>query len=68
MKCRCVDNDCQTLHEAAAVVDRYEAILGEQYQRTPRGNICAIDMTGVSDSGVSGILKKLDSRLDIEIN
>ena len=31
MKCRCVDNDCQTLHEAASVVDRYEAILGEQY-------------------------------------
>ena len=65
MKCRCVDNDCRSLHEAAAVVDRYEAILGDSSSRTyARGNnVRAIDTSGVDDS-VSGILHKLDSRLE----
>ena len=29
MKCRCIEKHCQTVFDAADVIDRYEAILGE---------------------------------------
>ena len=33
MKCRCIDKNCQTVSDAADVIDRYEAILGENTDR-----------------------------------
>lgn len=33
MKCRCIDKNCQSISEAADVIDRFEAILGENYDK-----------------------------------
>ena len=33
MKCRCIDRDCETISDAVDVIERYEAILGESYER-----------------------------------
>ena len=29
MKCRCIDNECQTIAEAVDVIERYESIVGK---------------------------------------
>ena len=61
MKCRCIDNNCSSIHEAAAVIDKYESILGYDQQRSSR--VRAVDTNGI-DRKLSGLIKGLDSRLE----
>ena len=60
MKCRCVDRDCETVHEATEIIEKYEAIVGDSDRRR---NVRVIDTTGV-EPGLSDILQKLDGRLE----
>lgn len=63
MKCRYIDNNCTTLQDDAAVIDRYESIIGEAASKTTRSNVRSIDTTGV-DTNISNLLQKLDSRFE----
>ena len=64
VKCRCIDRDCTTLQEAAAVIDRYEAIVGQSNGKPAKSNIRAIDTNGI-EPDIATILQKLDSRLEV---
>lgn len=33
MKCRCIDKNCQRISKAADIIDRFEAILGVNYDK-----------------------------------
>ena len=43
MKCRCFDSMCQNVYQAVEVIERYEAILGDNSQEWTKSNIRAID-------------------------
>ena len=67
MKCRCMDYDCQSIHQAIEVIERYEAILGEAGQDHKKSSLRSIDIETEdqnNDPCVAGILRKLDSRLE----
>ena len=67
MKCRCMDHDCQSIHQAIEVIERYEAILGEAGQERKKTSLRGIDIETEdqnNDPCVAGILRKLDSRLE----
>jgi len=61
MKCRCIDNNCSSIHEAAAVIDKYESILGDGQPRSNR--VRAVDTNGV-ERKLADLIKGLDSRLE----
>ena len=46
MKCRCIDRDCTTVSEAVGVIERYEAIMGDNLDRK-KSNMRAIDLSPV---------------------
>ena len=68
MKCRCVDHDCQSVQQAVEVIERYEAILGEdRLGDRKKNNLRSLDHKTEpqnTDPTVTGILKKLDARLE----
>ena len=67
MKCRCIDHDCQSIHEAVDVIERYEAILGEasvERKKSSLRNIDHVTENKNDDPSIPGILKKLDARLE----
>ena len=67
MKCRCMNYDCQSIHQAIEVIERYEAILGEAGQDHKKSSLRSIDIETEdqnNDPCVAGILRKLDSRLE----
>ena len=67
MKCRCIDHDCQSVHQAVEVIERYEAILGESSQERKKSSLRSMDHKTEAknnDPSKSGILQKLDARLE----
>ena len=67
MKCRCIDHDCQSVHQAVEVIERYEAILGESSQERKKSSLRSMEHKTEAknnDPSISGILKKLDARLE----
>ena len=69
MKCRCMDHDCQSIHQAVEVIERYEAILGEAGQDRKKISFKSLETDYKTEdqnneTSVAGILRKLDSRLD----
>ena len=69
MKCRCMDHDCQSIHQAVEVIERYEAILGEAGQDRKKISLRSLETDYKTEDqnnepSVAGILRKLDSRLE----
>ena len=66
MKCRCMDHDCQSIHQAIEVIERYEAILGEAGQERKKTSLRSIDIETEDQNNdpCVAILRKLDSRLE----
>ena len=66
MKCRCIDHDCQSIHQAIEVIERYEAILGEAGQERKKTSLRSIDIETEDQNNdpCVAILRKLDSRLE----
>ena len=60
MKCRCIDNNCSSIHEAVAVIDKYESILCHCQPQSNR--VRAVETNGV-DRKLADLIKGLDSRL-----
>ena len=66
MKCRCMDHDCQSIHQAIEVIERYEAVLGEAGQERKKTSLRSIDIETEDQNNdpCVAILRKLDSRLE----
>ena len=61
MKCRCVDHNCTNIHDAARVLDKYEAIIGEGLPKQNR--VRAVDTPGL-ESKLENLLDKVNARLE----
>ena len=60
MRCRCLDQNCQTLNDAVAVIERYESILG-----TPVIRACEnVANTQQHTPDLSQTLQRIEARLD----
>lgn len=53
MKCRCIDRDCQSISDAVDVIERYEAILGENYDKKKQ-NARAVSSSSDTKSNFPG--------------
>ena len=72
MKCRCIDKDCRTVAEAVDVIERYEAIMGDNSDRK-RSNMRTIDSSPLNkaasqhsqqQSTLETALERIEARLD----
>lgn len=72
MKCRCIDRDCRTVAEAVDVIERYEAIMGDNSDRK-RSNMRTIDSSPLNKVESSRLqqkptletaLERIEARLD----
>ncbi|MEW8545924.1 MAG: hypothetical protein AB2693_20575 [Candidatus Thiodiazotropha sp.] len=69
MKCRCIDRDCRTVAEAVDVIERYEAIMGDNSDRK-RSNMRTIDSSPFNKnasqqkSTLETALERIEARLD----
>ncbi|MCG8113214.1 MAG: procyclic acidic repetitive family protein, partial [Candidatus Thiodiazotropha taylori] len=65
MKCRCIDRDCRTVAEAVDVIERYEAIMGENSDRK-KSNMRTIDSFPAerTELKLESTLDRIEARLD----
>ncbi|MCG7866921.1 MAG: hypothetical protein JAY74_11180 [Candidatus Thiodiazotropha taylori] len=72
MKCRCIDRDCRTVAEAVDVIERYEAIMGDNSDRK-RSNMRTIDSSPLNKAEsqrlqkkptIETALERIEARLD----
>ena len=68
MKCRCIDRDCTSVSEAVDVIERYEAIMGDNSDRK-KSNMRTIDSSPVrreshQQSKLESTLERIEARLD----
>ncbi|KAK3599817.1 hypothetical protein CHS0354_022383 [Potamilus streckersoni] len=70
MKCRCIDKNCETVADAVDVVERYEAILGDEYDKK-KANVRAVgsnemEHQGSNDNGrIGAMLQRIEKRLEL---
>ncbi|KAK3592830.1 hypothetical protein CHS0354_019060 [Potamilus streckersoni] len=70
MNCRCIDKNCETVADAVDVVERYEAILGDEYDKK-KANVRAVgsnetEHQGSNDNGrIGAILQRIEKRLEL---
>ena len=62
MKCRCIDKNCTTVSEAVDVIERYEAIMGDNLDHK-KSNMRAIDLSPVRRNEMQQ-KSKLESTLE----
>ncbi|KAK3583617.1 hypothetical protein CHS0354_039439 [Potamilus streckersoni] len=70
MKCRCIDKNCETVADAVDVVERYEAILGDEYDKK-KANVRAVgsnemEHQGSNDNGrIGAMLQRIEKLLEL---
>ncbi|KAK3601748.1 hypothetical protein CHS0354_016111 [Potamilus streckersoni] len=61
MKCRCINKNCETVADAVDDVDRYEAILGDEYDKK-KANVRAV---GSNETEHQAMLQRIEKRLEL---